>query len=72
VGSLTWLTYALWDTFVKMTLLLESFDSFNVLANYFLDWALQLMYVHDQLMIVISSSSMVATLGMGAGPSKLW
>ncbi len=38
----------------------------------FLDWALQLMYVHDQLMIVISSSSMVATLGMGAGPSKLW
>jgi hypothetical protein len=38
----------------------------------FVDWALQLMYVHDQLMIVISSSSMVATLGMGAGPSKLW
>jgi hypothetical protein len=37
-----------------------------------LDWALQLMYVSDQLMIVISSSSMVATLGMGAGPLKLW
>jgi hypothetical protein len=43
----------------------------NVHAIFF-DWALQLMYVHNQLMIVISSSSMVATLGMGAGPSKLW
>jgi hypothetical protein len=72
VGSLTWLTYALWDAFFKMTSLLECFDSFNVHANYFLDWALQLMYVHDQLMIIISSSSMVAKLGMGAGPSKLW
>jgi hypothetical protein len=37
-----------------------------------LDWALQLIYVSDQLMIVISSSGMVATLGMGAEPSKLW
>ncbi len=37
----------------------------------FLDWALQLMYVYDQLMIVISSSGILATLGMGAGPSKL-
>jgi hypothetical protein len=36
-----------------------------------LDWALQLMYVSDQLMIVTSSSGMVATLGMGAGQSKL-
>jgi hypothetical protein len=56
---------------VKMTLLLESFDSFNVHANYFLDWALQLMYVHNQFLIDISSSSMLAMLGMGAGPSKL-
>jgi hypothetical protein len=46
-------------------------DSSNVHAN-FLDWVLQLMYVQDQLMIVISSSSMVAMLGMGGGPSKLW
>jgi hypothetical protein len=30
------------------------------------------MYVHNQLMIVVSSSIMVAMLGMGAGPSKLW
>jgi hypothetical protein len=37
-----------------------------------LDWALQLMYVSDQLMIVISSNDMVAKLGMGVGPSKLW
>jgi hypothetical protein len=59
---------------VKMTSLMESFDSFNVHANYVLDldWAPQLMYVHNQLMIIISSSSMVAMLGMGAGSSKLW
>jgi hypothetical protein len=37
-----------------------------------LDWALQLMYVHNQFLIVISSSGMLAMLGMGAGPSKLW
>jgi hypothetical protein len=37
-----------------------------------LDWALQLVYDQDQLMIVISSSNMVAMLGMDAGPSKLW
>jgi hypothetical protein len=43
----------------------------NVHAN-FLDWALQLMYVHNQFLIVISSSGMLAMLGMGAGPSKLW
>jgi hypothetical protein len=27
-----------------------------------LDWALQLMYISDQLFIVVSSSGMVATL----------
>jgi hypothetical protein len=54
-----------------MMLILESFDSSNVHAKY-LDWALQLMYVFDQLMIFISLSGMVATLGMGTGPSKLW
>jgi hypothetical protein len=43
----------------------------NVHAN-FLDWALQLMYVHNQFLIVISSSGMLAMLGIGAGPSKLW
>jgi hypothetical protein len=37
-----------------------------------LDLALQLMYVYDSLMIAISSRGMVATLGMGAGTSKLW
>jgi hypothetical protein len=31
-----------------------------------LDWALQLMYVHDQLLIIISSSGMIAMLGMGS------
>jgi hypothetical protein len=36
-------------------------------ANYFLDWAHQLMYVHDQLLIVISSSGMLAMLGIGSG-----
>jgi hypothetical protein len=37
-----------------------------------LDWAHQLMYVHDQLLINISSSGMLAMLGIGFGPSKLW
>ncbi len=57
---------------VKMTLLLEGFDSSNVHDNFFGLGTSTHVYVHDQLMIVISSSSMVATLGMGAGPSKLW
>jgi hypothetical protein len=38
----------------------------------FFDWAHQLMYVHDQLLIVISSSGMLAMLGVGSRPSKLW
>jgi hypothetical protein len=37
-----------------------------------LDWAHQLMYVYDQLLIVISSSGLFAMLGVGSGPSKLW
>ncbi len=37
-----------------------------------LDWAHQLMHVHNQFLIVISSSGMLAMLGMGAGPLKLW
>jgi hypothetical protein len=37
-----------------------------------MDWALQLMYVYDELLIVMSSSSMVAMLDMGAEPSKHW
>jgi hypothetical protein len=39
---------------------------------FFLDWAHQLMYVHDQLLIIISSSGMLAMLGIGSGSSKLW
>jgi hypothetical protein len=38
----------------------------------FFDWAHQLMYVHDQLLIVILSSGILALLGIGSGPSKLW
>jgi hypothetical protein len=38
----------------------------------FLDLAHQLMYVHDQLLIVLSSSGMLVVLGVGSGPSKLW
>jgi hypothetical protein len=37
-----------------------------------LDWAYQLMYVHDQLLIIISASGMLAMLGVGSEPSKLW
>ena len=33
---------------------------------------LHLTYVHDQLLIIISSSGMFAMLGIGSGPSKLW
>ncbi len=33
-------------------------------CQFFLDWAHQLMYVHDQLMIVISSSGMLAMLAV--------
>jgi hypothetical protein len=46
---------------VRMTLLAEEFHYSNVHAN-LLDWALQLMYDYDQLLIVISSSGMVASL----------
>ncbi len=56
---------------VKMTSLLENFDS-PMCMPFFFDWALQLMYVHNQFLIVISSSGMLAMLGMGAGPTKLW
>jgi hypothetical protein len=72
VGSLTWLTYALWDALSK-DIAPEEFSLSNVHANYyFFDWALQLMYVHNRFLIGISSSDMLAMLGMGAGPSKLW
>jgi hypothetical protein len=67
---LAWLTYA-YVMLCQDDVILESFYSSKVHAN-LLVWALQLMYVYDQLLIVISSSGMVAMLGMGAGPSKLW
>jgi hypothetical protein len=41
-------------------------------CQFLLDWAHQLMYVHNQFLIVTSSSGMLAMIGMGAGPSKLW
>ncbi len=45
----------------------------NMYANINLyNWIIQLMYVCDHLLIVISSSGMSAMLGMGTGPSKLW
>jgi hypothetical protein len=37
-----------------------------------LGWAHQLMYVQDQSLIVTSLSGMLAMLGIGSGPSKLW
>jgi hypothetical protein len=56
-----------------MAWLLESFTPPMCMPNYFLDWAHQLMYLDDQLLIIISSSGMLlAILGMGAGPSMLW
>ncbi len=51
----------------------ENFYLSNVYANTNLkDWKIQLMYVYDQLLIIISLSGMLAMFGMGAGPSKLW
>jgi hypothetical protein len=38
----------------------------------FLDLAHQIMYVHDQLLIVLSSSGMLVMLGVDSGPSKPW
>jgi hypothetical protein len=57
---------------VKMMKLLESFSRPMCMPIIFLDWAHQLMHVHDQLLICISSSGMLAKLGVGTGPSKLW
>jgi hypothetical protein len=45
-----------------------------------IQWACQLFFglgtsthvCRDQLLIVISSSSMFAMLGIGSGPSKIW
>jgi hypothetical protein len=51
---------------------LGEFLFFQCACQFLLDWEHQLMYVHDQLLIVISSGGMLAMLGMGAGPSKLW
>jgi hypothetical protein len=69
LGSLTWLIFAFGmhcqnDVAPGEFLLIQC-------ACHFLVWVLQLMYVFDQLRIVISSSGMVAMLGMGARPSKL-
>ncbi len=71
LGSLTWFIYALWDALSRWHCFWRVLTP-QLCMPIFLDWALQLMYVHNQSMIVISSSSMVATIGTGSGPSKLW
>jgi hypothetical protein len=40
-------------------------------CHFFFAWAHQLMYVHDQLLTIVSSSGMLAMLGVGSGPSML-
>ena len=45
---------------------------FQCACHFFFDWAHQLMYVHDQLLIILLSSGMLALLGISSGPSKLW
>ena len=69
---LTWLTYAYGmlcqdDVAPGEFLLVQC-----ACQLFFLDWANQLMHVHDRLLIIISSSSMLAKLCVGSGPSKLW
>ena len=51
VGSLTWLTYTLWDALSKDIAPGEFWFS-NVHANFLLDWALQLMYVQNQFWLL--------------------
>ncbi len=68
---LTWLTYA-YGMLCQDDTAPGEFLLIQCACQFCFDWAYQLMYVHDQLLLVISSSSMLAMLGMGAGPSKLW
>jgi hypothetical protein len=68
---LTWLIYA-YGMLSQDDIAIGEFLLLHCACQYLLDWAHQLMYVHNQFLIVISSSGMLALLGMGAGPSKLW
>ncbi len=61
LGSFDMIDLCLWDAQSRWRHFLESFHYSNVHDNC-LDWALQLMYVCDQLLIVTSSSGMVASL----------
>jgi hypothetical protein len=61
LGSFDTVDLHLWDAQSRWRYFLESFHNSNVHANC-LDWALQLMYVCNHLLIVISSSGMVASL----------
>ena len=68
---LTWLTYA-YGILCQDDIAPGEFLLFKCACQLFFDWAHQLMYVYDQLLIIISSSGMFAIAGIGSGPSKLW
>jgi hypothetical protein len=68
---LTWLTYA-YEMLCQDDIAPREFFTPPMCIPLVLDWAHQLMYAHDQLLIAISSSGMLAMLGIGSGPSKLW
>jgi hypothetical protein len=68
---LTWLTYA-YGVLCQDDIAPGKCFTPPMCIPFVLDWAHQLMYAHDQLLIVISSSGMLAMLGVGSEPSKLW
>ncbi len=68
---LTWLVFA-YGMLCQDDVAPGEFLLLECACQFLLDWAHQLMYVHNQFLIDISSSGMLAMLGMGAGPSKLW
>ncbi len=72
LGSFNMVDLRLWDALTRWHSSRRVFTPPMCMPNIFLDWAHQLMYVHDQLLIVISSSGMLAMLGIGSGSSKLW
>jgi hypothetical protein len=68
---LTWFTYA-YGMLCQDDIAPGEFFTPPMCIPIVLDWAHQIMYAHDQLLILISSSGMLAMLGIGSGPSKLW
>ncbi len=72
LGSFDMVDLRLWDALSRWRSSRRIYTCPMCMPIIFLTWAHQLMYVHDQLLIVISSSGTFTMLGIGSGPSKLW